>query len=410
MKEIRNITRQIDGWIRASFADNIELHLQIAYKVLLVLLVFLLLDFIFNKLFSPFIKKFTKRSDNRFYEIAHSERVFSSLINCLSIGITYLSIDYVFFEVHPQTHNLLDRIAFAALVIVAVNLFFRVLNSFEKYYRLSLNYKGTAMVTVLQSVKLFAYFLAAVALIMILFDVRLNTILTTLGATTAIFVLVFRDTILGIISGFNVAASRTIKVGDWISIPKYDLEGDVTEINLLTTKITNFDKTISTIPTYDLITTEVKNMQVLIDRNSRRIIRSIYFNINSFKFMDEEMKERWMKINLISEYLKLKENEINQQRLNMPNNEMLINGIQLTNIGVFRIYIKKYLENHPYIDQENVLVVRQRDISAKGLPLEIYCFTTLGRFAEFENIQADIFDHIMVAASHFDLEILQSKI
>lgn len=410
MENIRDITRQIDEWIKNAFVDDIELPLQILYKVFLVLLVFYILNLILNKIFSPLIKNLTQKSGNRFYEMAHNERVFSSLINCIAIGLTYLSIDYIFFAVHPKTHSVLDRIFFAALVLVVVTLFFRILNSFEKYYKLSFNYKGTAMVTVLQSIKLFAYFLAAVALIMILFNVHLNAILTTLGATTAIFVLVFRDTILGIISGFNVAASRTIKVGDWISIPKYNLEGDVQEINLLTTKIKNFDKTISTIPTYDLITTEVKNMQVLLDRNSRRINRSVYFNINSFKFMDDVMKEKWLNINLITEYLKLKINEIEQIKETIANSDNIINGVQLTNIGVFRIYIKKYLENHPFVDQKNILVVRQKDISAQGLPLEIYCFTTKGSFAEYENIQADIFDHILVTANYFDLEILQSKI
>ncbi len=408
MLENLDFNRNIHIWVANTFPPNTVLAIQIAYKVLFILAIFFVLDTLLSLMISPIVKKLAQNSSKRIYAIGYEKRVHKSFIHFIALGLTYLCIDYFFFPYHPQSYSIINRVFISAIIIVCINLFFRIVNTLERYYQLSLNYKGTAMVTLLQSIKVFGYFLAGIALIMILFNVEISSILATIGATTAIFVLVFRDTILGIISGFNVATSRTIKVGDWISIPKYNLEGNVTEINLLTSKIANFDKTISTIPTYDLINTEVKNLQILIDGNSRRIQRSIHFDISSFKFMDEELKEKWLQINLIHDYIQQKSEEINAKRKSITQPENIINGEQLTNIGVFRIYIENYLKSLDTIDNDNTIVVRQKPASPQGLPLEIYCFTTSGGFVDFEKTQADIFDHILVAAGYFDLKVLQT--
>lgn len=405
-----DFNRNIHEWVRATFPPNTVLATQIAYKVVFILLIFFILDVLLSWFLSPLIKKLTNNSKRRIYMIAYEKKVHRSIIHFIALGVTYLCIDYFFFPYHPQSFSIINRIFLSAIIIVFINLFFRIVNTLERYYQLSYNYKGTAMVTLLQSIKVFGYFMAFIALIMILFSVELTSILATLGATTAIFVLVFRDTILGIISGFSVATSRTIKVGDWISIPKYSLEGNVAEINLLTSKITNFDKTVSTIPTYDLINTEVKNLQILIDGNSRRILRSIYFDINSFKFMTDSLKEKWSRINLISDYIHQKSMELAESRKSINHADNIINGEQLTNIGVFRIYIENYLKNLSTIDSGSMIIVRQKPTSPQGLPLEIYCFTTTGNFESYERIQSDIFDHILVAAGYFELTILQTKI
>ena len=185
------------------------------------------------------------------------------------------------------------------------------------------------------------------------------------------------------------------------------MEGNILDINLLTTKIQNFDKTISTIPTYDLLTTEIKNIQVMSESNTRRIKRSIIFNINSFKFIDVEELEKLLKINLITDYLLEKKTEMTEARQNMPNAELVINGRQLTNIGVFREYVFNYLKKSPHIDQSGTLMVRQLENTPHGMPLEIYCFTNDSTWVTYEGIQADIFDHLLVASKEFDLEIIQ---
>ncbi|MPN00206.1 Miniconductance mechanosensitive channel YbdG [bioreactor metagenome] len=213
--------------------------------------------------------------------------------------------------------------------------------------------------------------------------------------------------ILGFVTGLHVATSKNLKVGDWIGIPKYNLEGNIIDLNLLTTKIQNFDKTLSTIPTYDLLTTEVKNLQVMTESNTRRIKRSIIFNINSFKFLDGENLDKLAKINLISDYIETKRDEVIKNRSSIPNPELLINGRQLTNIGVFREYVFNYLKNNEFIEQQGTIIVRQLENTPQGMPLEIYCFTNSSVWANYEDILADIFDHLLVASKEFDLQVMQ---
>ena len=220
-------------------------------------------------------------------------------------------------------------------------------------------------------------------------------------------VLVFRDTILGFVTGIHVATSRSLKVGDWIGIPKYNLEGNVMEISLLTTKIMNFDKTISTVPTYDLMTTEIRNYQVMTEGNLRRIKRSMIFNIKSFHFLTEEQLDRVEKVNLISDYIKTKRAEIEKEQSDYHNPENDLNRQQLTNIGVFRKYVETYLKHNPNIEQKEIILVRQLENTTQGLPLEIYCFTIYSNLADYERVQSDIFDHLLVAAQDFELEIMQ---
>ena len=196
-------------------------------------------------------------------------------------------------------------------------------------------------------------------------------------------------------------------MGDWIGIPKYNLEGTIEDLNLLTTKIQNFDKTISTIPTYDLLTTEIKNLQVMSESNTRRIKRSIIFNINSFKFLNLEEVNRLAKINLIKNYLNEKKEEIIAERATIENSELVINGRQLTNIGVFREYAFNYLKKSEHIDQNETVMVRQLENTPQGMPLEIYCFTNDSAWDHYEIILADIFDHLLVASKEFDLQIMQ---
>ena len=239
------------------------------------------------------------------------------------------------------------------------------------------------------------------------FGISSSAIVGSLGAITAVLVLVFRDTILGFVTGIHVATSKNLKVGDWIGIPKYNLEGTIVDLNLLTTKIQNFDKTISTIPTYDFLTTEIKNIQVMSESNTRRIKRAIIFNINSFKFLTLEEVDRFSKINLIKDYLIQKKEEIIKERAILENSDLSINGRQLTNIGVFREYAFNYLKNNEHIDQKGTLLVRQLENTPQGMPLEIYCFTNDSAWENYEIILADIFDHLLVASKEFDLEIMQ---
>lgn len=337
----------------------------------------------------------------------HAAKITNSVSQLFALLVGSFAVESFFYR-HPKSHGFLERMIALLLVIVVSKMLMRGLTATRNYFVIKKDYyKIIALNAVSQTLKIFGIFIASVVAISVLFGISGSAIVGSLGAITAVLVLVFRDTILGFVTGIHVATSKNLKVGDWIGIPKYNLEGTIVDLNLLTTKIQNFDKTMSTIPTYDFLTTEIKNIQVMSESNTRRIKRSIIFNINSFRFLNLEDVDRLSKINFIKDYLAEKKQEINQERAGLENADQIINGRQLTNIGVFREYAHNYLKNSEHIDQNGTLMVRQLENTPHGMPLEIYCFTNDSNWGNFEAIMADIFDHLLVASKHFDLEIMQ---
>lgn len=404
---LQNISDILHRFIAENFPDSWVLFFQIFAKFLLLTLAIVIVDFVVKTIINLFFRFFVDGEKYPVLKSIYKSRITNSFGHLIALSFGSYALYSVFYR-HPKSFELLERSIHFAIVLVIGGMMFRSLKAVEYFYFLKKDhYRIVALKAILQTVRTLGIFIISIVAICVIFGISGTTILGSLGAMTAIIVLVFRDTILGFVTGIHVAASKNLKVGDWIGIPKYNLEGTIEDINVLTTKIQNFDKTISTIPTYDLLSTEVRNHQVMSDGSLRRIKRAIYFNIKSFKFVDDEMFERLKHINLISGYLNKRYISLKKSKENMMNKELIINGEQLTNIGVFRNYALNYLKNNPNINQDDILLVRQLEITPQGLPLEIYCFTNKSQLVDYEQIQADIFDHLLTAASEFDLEIMQ---
>lgn len=402
------LSDKIHFFMRDNVPDGLVLISQIMAKLLLLAFILVLLDVLFKLIFRGVHTIFYRKSkETPFLQALYESKVLNSIAHFCALGIVQQLIEPIM-KRHPSSHEFLQR-TFAVLMILAgYFLFKRILKSVERFYVLKRDfYRITAIRAITQSLEIAGMIVFGFLGVSNIFGVSASTIWGSLTAMTAVLVLVFRDTILGFVTGIHVSTSKSVKVGDWIGIPKYNIEGTIEEISLLTTKIQNFDKTISTIPTYDLLSTEIKNHQVMAEGNRRRIKKSIVFNINSFKFIDEDLHERLSKINLISDYLQSKAQEISTERKTLQNSEYIINGRQLTNIGVFRKYALSYLKQDKDIDQDETLLVRQLDITPQGMPLEVYCFANKSAMADFEDIQADIFDHLLAASKAFDLEVMQ---
>lgn len=405
---IQDITEGLFYYIGAHFPDGLSLFFQVATKILLILFTYLIFDFIFKICINSIFRLF--RNEERYpvmksIQYAKITNSFAHLFALLIAGSVQTSI---FLGYLKKTTLFSERMINFAMVLVIAGLAFRSLRAFGYYSLIKKDYyRNFAIRTVSETVKIVGIFIFSVIGICVIFGINSTTIIGSLGAITAIMVLVFRDTILGFVTGLNVATSRNMKVGDWIAIPKYSIEGYIEDIGLLTTKIKNFDKTISTIPTYDLLSTEIRNYQVISDENTRRIKKSIVFNMKSLNFVDDELMARLKKINLIQTYINNKEAEIKKERAAMDNPDEIINGNQLTNIGVFRKYVQNYLKSSGKIDQKELILVRQLQSSPEGLPLEIYCFATEADTTKYEAIQSDIFDHLLAAAKEFELEVVQ---
>lgn len=404
---LQNISDYIHVFVKQNSPDSGVLFFQILIKFMFFIGLIYLVDFLIRLLINTVFKLFFNKEKYPVLKSVYAAKITNSISHLLALLVGSFAVESFFYR-HPKSYDFLERMIGLLLVIVVAKMLMRGLTATRNYFVIKKDYyKIIALNAVSQTLKIFGMFIASVVAISVLFGISGAAIVGSLGAITAVLVLVFRDTILGFVTGIHVATSKNLKVGDWIGIPKYNLEGTIVDLNLLTTKIQNFDKTMSTIPTYDFLTTEIKNIQVMSESNTRRIKRSIIFNIHSFKFLNLEDVDRLSKFNLIKDYIIEKKNQIVEERSKIENSDIIINGRQLTNIGVFREYAHNYLKHSEHIDQEGTLMVRQLENTPQGMPLEIYCFTNDSEWGNYEVIMADIFDHLLVASKEFDLEIMQ---
>lgn len=404
---LQQISDEIHFFCKDFFPDEFVLSMQITLKFFLLIFLIFFVSFLLKNGINLVFKFFFDKEKYPVMKSIYKAKVTNSVANILGIALGHYALFSIFYR-HPKSFVFLERLIGFLVVLAVANMAFRFIKVLQNYYLIQQDYyKIIAINSISQTVRIFGMFIFSVIAVCVIFGISTTTVLGSLGAITAVIVLVFRDTILGFVTGIHVATSKNLKVGDWVAIPKYSIEGNIEGIDLLTTKIRNFDKTLSTIPTYDLLTTEIKNMQVMTETNTRRIKKSIVFNIKSFKFLDDQLFNDLLKINLIHDYLVEMKNEIDKEKATLPNADEIINGKQLTNIGTFRIYALNYLKNNPNIDQTGTVMVRQMEITPQGMPLEIYCFTNDSNWENFEQIQADIFDHLLVASKEFDLEIMQ---
>jgi miniconductance mechanosensitive channel len=259
-----------------------------------------------------------------------------------------------------------------------------------------------------QVIKLIAAFVGGILIFSILFDQNPAYFLSGLGAMTAVILLIFKDTILGLVAGIQLSANNMVAVGDWIEMPKYGADGDVIDVALTTVKVQNWDKTITAVPAYALISDSFKNWRGMQDSRGRRIKRALYIDMQTVKFCTEDMLTRFAKIRYISDYIQQKKDELTRHNADQQIDESsLVNGRRMTNVGTFRAYITAYLKNHPKIHQDMTFLVRQLAPTEHGLPIEIYVFSNDIVWAHYEAIQADIFDHILAVVPEFDLRVFQ---
>ncbi|MDP8237758.1 MAG: mechanosensitive ion channel [Candidatus Hatepunaea meridiana] len=269
--------------------------------------------------------------------------------------------------------------------------------------------KKVGLKSYIQIAKIILFILGFIVIIAVLIGQSPLVLLSGIGALTAVLILVFRDTILSFIASLQISAYNLVKIGDWIEVPKFGADGDVIDIALHTVKVQNWDKTVTVIPTHKLIEESFKNWRGMTESGGRRIKRALYIDMTTIKLCDEKMIMRVKRFQLLKDFIAQKEEEIlNYNREHNINTEELINGRKFTNVGIFRAYIKAYLRMHPKIHNDMTFLVRQLSPSSNGLPIEIYVFTNDIEWLNYEDIQSDIFDHIIAVIPQFDLRVFQN--
>jgi miniconductance mechanosensitive channel len=293
-------------------------------------------------------------------------------------------------------------------ILLAVWIIRGLVHSVRDYLNTKDRFKDKPINSYGQVIVIITWIMGLLTLFAVVTGIPFFQFITTLGAASAIILLVFRDTIMGFVASIQVSVNDMVHIGDWITFEKFGADGTVIEINLATVKVQNFDKTITTIPTYALISDSFKNWRGMEGSGGRRIKRAVIIRQGSIKYLDKEKVQQLKKIQLIKDYLENRENDINTfNEANNIDKELLINGRNLTNIGVFRKFVETYIERHSAINKDMIIMTRQLAPTTQGIPIEIYAFSKDKRWQNYEYIMADIFDYIIASTPYFDLEIFE---
>lgn len=348
-----------------------------------------------------------KKSKNKFDDLLIRHRFFRRLSFLTPTLLIYYYTSSILNHL-PGLSNFIINLSNAFFVYIVILLLDSILSTINDFYERYDFSKDHPIKGLIQIIKIIIYIFGGLFIIATFLHRDLNSLLISLGTLSAILMLIFKDPILGFVGGLQLIFNKMVSIGDWVSVPKYGADGTVLEINLTTVKIQNWDKTISTVPTYSLISDSFQNWKGMEESGGRRIKRYINIDMDSVHFINEDELKKFHNIQVLQPYIKSKEIEI--ERYNKENHidpSIVVNGRRMTNLGIFRAYLKAYLSNRNDIHKEMTFLVRHLQPSEKGIPIEIYVFTKTTEWAEYENIQADIIDHILAAIPEFNLKVYQ---
>ncbi|WP_458120503.1 mechanosensitive ion channel family protein [Paenibacillus sp. Z6-24] len=372
--------------------------------VLFIALLCILANFITKKIVLRTIIHIVNNNRYTWDKIVVEKRVFHNLSHLVPAIIIYFAA-----SIFPAYQVLIEKAAMTYMIVITITVLNALLNASEAIYRSYEISKIRPIKGYIQVIKIVMFIIGGIVVISNLIGQNPLIILSGLGALSAVLMLIFKDSILGLVAGIQLSSNDMVRVGDWIEMPKYDADGDVVDITLNTVKVMNFDKTITMIPSYALISDSFKNWRGMQVSGGRRIKRSVHIDTSSIRFCNETMIAEFRKIHYLSDYITKRLEEIErynaEHQINRGSN---VNGRQLTNIGVFREYIHQYLRNHPQIHKDMTLIVRQLAPGDNGLPLEVYAFSNDISWGIYETLQADIFDHIFAVAPTFGLRAFQN--
>ncbi|TQD40260.1 mechanosensitive ion channel family protein [Haloflavibacter putidus] len=366
-----------------------------------------LLNYVLRKILKSFLFRIARRTATKFDDYLFKNNVLSHFSNLLTLILVHWIVPEILtgFSYLKEEAVILIQIGIIVVIILLIR---SLLLTVRDYLKTLNSFKDKPIESYIQVFMIFTWFVGFILLFSVITGESVVYFLTALGAVSAVILLIFKDTILGFVASIQVAVNDTVRIGDWITMNKYGADGDVIEINLSSVKVRNFDKTITTIPTYYLISDSFKNWRGMSASGGRRIKRAVIVKTSSIHFLTEQKIKELKKIGLIKDYLTNKEQEI--EKFNQDNKidrSLPINGRNLTNFGVFREYLNTYLQKHPKINQEMTVMCRQLEQTPQGIPLEIYAFSKDKVWRNYENIMGDIFDHLLAATPYFDLEIFE---
>jgi miniconductance mechanosensitive channel len=392
---------------KLDFGADFTLYGNLFVNLLVLMVLAYAIDYIAKKILIiglAIVATYTKSTFDDFLVANKTAKYIAHLVPLyfISIKIPIVLDDFVYWE------NLFGKSVKIFIIILSLFIVRSVFNSLKDYLKTLPKYNDKPIDSYIQVIMIVLWIYALLSIILLLFDTKKSALLTAFGSISALIILVFRDTILGFVASIQVTVNDMVRIGDWITVDKFGADGEVEEINLATVKVRNFDNTTSTIPTYSLISDSFRNWRGMINSDGRRIKRHILIKGATVRFVTNQELESFKRIQFVSNYIDKKKLDID--KFNMANNidkSLNVNGRNMTNLGLFRKYIQKYIETHPGVNKDMHLLVRHLQPTEKGIPLEIYCFSKDKKWENYEYIMADIFDHIIASVPYFDLELFE---
>jgi miniconductance mechanosensitive channel len=405
-----SITRYLNDWlVNSGISENAAKIISDYSGFLLVIVFALIVFYITEKIIVRWVHRIAVKSAANWDDAFVKRKVFKRTAYLVPALIIQASLQFIIPE-YPVTMTIVLTLMKVYIVSVIVLVLTSVINAFHDIYNSYEISKSRPIKGFVQVIKIFLFIVYAIILITVIF-VRTEGYgwIAGFGAFSAVLLLIFKDPILGFVGGIQLATNDMLRIGDWIEMPKFNADGTVIDITITTVKVQNWDKTITTIPTYLLVSDSYKNWRGMQESGARRIRRHILIDLNSIKFCTAEMLERFSQYGYVAEYITTTESKLtkyNQKKKIDPG--IMINGHRQTNIGVFRAYLTAYLKENPNLHQDFSLMVRQLQPTENGLPLEIYAFCKEQEWELFEEIQSDIFDHVLAGIKFFDLQLFQN--
>lgn len=384
----------------SGFSDVADFLIALAFTIAIY--------YILKTVVLALIRKFTRKSSTTWDDALYHSRFFHKVLLLVPGVLLGFAAPFTLDEFPGALNRVLQftQIYLVFVSLLSVNAFLNAIYEIYQGFEVS---KSKPIKGYLQVFKIVLFVFGTIIAISMLLGKSPVYLLGGLGAFSAILLLIFKDPILGLVGGIQLSANDMVRPGDWIVQQKSGADGVVTEISLTTVKVQNWDKTITTVPTYSLVSESFTNWRGMEESGGRRIKRSVFIDVNSVKFCSQEMIDRFRKINLVSNYVEQKESELAEyNKSNNVDNSVLVNGRRQTNLGVFRAYLMSYLRSNPNIRQDMTFLVRQLQPGESGIPIEIYVFSKVQEWARYEDIQSDIFDHVLAAVPEFELQVFQN--
>ncbi|WP_294629191.1 mechanosensitive ion channel family protein [uncultured Bacteroides sp.] len=378
--------------------------------LLLIVAVALLANLICRKIILNTVSKLVKQTKATWDDIVFNDTVLSNVSRMVAPLLIYIAIPVAFPEhIDSALLDFFRRLCEIYILAVFLRFVSALFTAVYLVYSEKEQYKDKPLKGLLQTAQVILFFIGGIVIISILIEQSPVALLTGLGASAAVLMLVFKDSIMGFVSGIQLSANNMLKVGDWITMPKYGADGTVIEVTLNTVKVRNFDNTITTIPPYLLVSDSFQNWQGMQESGGRRVKRSVNIDMTSVCFCTPEMLEKFRKIQLLKAYIDEKEKALDAYNKELAiDDSVLVNGRRQTNLGVFRAYLTNYLKSLPAVNRDMTCMVRQLQPTETGLPLELYFFSADKVWVNYESIQADVFDHVLAIIPEFGLRVFQN--